>query len=116
MDYKKLVVAVVGAVVFGLQGALSDNSLSTVELIGLIAMVLTAFGTWIVPNTSVLAAAKTWLAALVVGSGVLVPALADGWQFNGDFWPVVISILTAAGVYMAPDAPKFIVEGKVGSR
>jgi hypothetical protein len=114
MTIKKLLVAIVGAVAFGLQGALSDNLLSTVELIGLIAMVLTAVGTWVVPNTSVLQAAKTWLAALVVGAGVLVPVLADGWQTNGDLWPVLIAVLTAAGVYVAPDAPKFVVDGKVG--
>lgn len=113
MTFKKLLVAIVGTVVFGLQGALSDNSLSTAELIGLIAMILTAVGTWIVPNTTVLQAAKTWAAALVIGSAVLIPALADGWQTNADLWPVLISVLTAAGVYIAPDAPKFVVNGKV---
>lgn len=105
MDFKKLLVALVGAVVFGLQGALSDNNMSTAELIGLISLGLTAIGTWIVPNTSVLTAAKTWLAALVVGAGVLVPALVDGWQTNADLWPIVIAVLTAAGVYVAPGAP-----------
>lgn len=115
MTIKKLIVAVVGALAFGLQGALSDNHLSTVELIGLIAMFLTALGTWIVPNTTVLTTAKTWLAALVVGAGVLVPAIADGWQFNTDFWPVVIGVLTAAGVYVAPGPLPWIVQGKVVS-
>lgn len=105
MTIGKLVAALVGAIVYGLQGALSDNTMSTEELVGLIAMLLTAVGTWIVPNTSVLQAAKTWLAALVVGAGVLVPALADGWQSNTDLWPVLIAVLTAAGVYVVPNRP-----------
>jgi hypothetical protein len=113
MTIKKLIAAIVGAVAFGLQTALSDGHMSTEELIGFIAMLFTVVGTWIVPNTSVLAAAKTWLAALVVGAGVLVPALVDGWQTNTDLWPIVIAVLTAAGVYVAPGAPKFIVTGKV---
>ena len=114
MTIKKLLAAVVGAVAFGLQTALSDNLMTTAELIGFIAMLLTVVGTWIVPNTSVLQAAKTWLAALVVGSGVLVPAIADGWQTNADLWPVVIAVLTAAGVYVLPGAPLHsVVEGSV---
>jgi hypothetical protein len=115
MTIKKLLAAVVGAVAYGLQTALSDNVMTTAELIGFIAMLLTVVGTWIVPNTSVLQAAKTWLAALVVGSGVLIPALVDGWQTNVDLWPVVISILTAAGVYVLPGAPLHpVVDGEVG--
>lgn len=108
MTIKKLLAAVVGAVAFGLQTALSDNHMSTEELIGFIAMLMTVVGTWIIPNTSVLAAAKTWLAALVVGAGVLAPALVDGWQTNVDLWPIVISVLTAAGVFVAPGAPLHI--------
>lgn len=116
MTFKKLIAAIVGTVAFGLQTALSDGTMTTAELIGFIAMILTVIGTWIVPNTSILAAAKTWLAALVVGSGVLIPALVDGWQTNVDLWPIVISVLTAAGVYVAPDAPLRMVSTGPTSR
>jgi hypothetical protein len=116
MTIKKLLAAIVGAVAFGLQTALSDNNFSTEELIGFIAMILTVVGTWIVPNTSVLQAAKTWLASLVIGAGVLVPQIADGWQTNADLWPVLIAVLTAAGVYVMPGAPLHpVVDGTVVS-
>jgi hypothetical protein len=105
MTKKKLIVALIGAIVYALYTGLADNNFSPVEIIGLVAMVCTVIGTWIVPNTTVLETAKTWLAALVIGAGILASAIADGWQFNLDFWPVVIGVLTAAGVYIAPGAP-----------
>jgi hypothetical protein len=115
MTIKKLLAALAGAVAYFLQTALSDNTMTTAELIGFIAMLFTVVGTWIVPNTSVLQAAKTWLAALVVGSGVLIPALVDGWQTNIDLWPVVISVLTAAGVYVLPGAPLHVTTARLES-
>lgn len=111
MTINKLIWALVGATAFGLQGGLSDGHLDTVELIGFVGMLLTALGTWIVPNTPVLEKAKTWVAALVVGTGVLVPHLVDGWQISADLWPVVIAVLTSAGVYVVPNRSQLAPAG-----
>jgi len=101
MNIRKLLWAIAGTLAYGLQAALSDDHLSTMEVTGLTGMVLAAFGTWLIPNTPLLAAAKTWVVALVIGTGVLEPLLADGLQVS-DAWPTLIAILTAAGVYQMP--------------
>jgi hypothetical protein len=101
VKYYKLLWALGGTLAYGLQTSLSGG-LSGPEIAGLVAMLLTALGTWLIPNTPQLATAKTWVAALVVGAGVLGPGLADGWQPDTDLWPVLIAVLTAAGVYVLP--------------
>ena len=101
MTYSKLMWAVVGTIALGLQGALTDGAMTVEEWVTVAAAALAALGTWLVPNTSVLATAKTWVNAIVLGAGVLVPLLADGVS-GTEVWTVVIAVLTAAGVYMVP--------------
>lgn len=105
MTYSKLIAALVGALAFGLHGALADDVMSLDDWIKTGALVLAAVGTWLVPNTPVLATAKLWVNALVVGAGVLVPLLADG--VTGQEWmQMVIAVLTAAGVYLVPNGAR----------
>lgn len=102
MTINKLIAALVGAAALALKGALADDSMSVEDWIVTVSAVLAAFATWIVPNTARLAAAKTWANALVMGAGVLVPLLVGG--VSGEDWmPVLIAVLTAAGVYLVPN-------------
>lgn len=102
MQYSKLMWALLGTVALGLQAALSDNTMSTEDWVTVVAAALAALGTWLIPNTPVLAAAKTWVNALVLGAGVLIPLLPDGLNQH-EVWTLVIAILTAAGVYLVPN-------------
>lgn len=102
MTVNKLVWALVGTVALGLQGALTDGSMSVEEWVTVVAAALAAFGTWLVPNTPALNTAKTWVNAVVLGAGVLVPLLAGGVT-GQEVWTVVIAVLTAAGVYAVPN-------------
>lgn len=113
MDYKKLIVAIAGVVAFGLQGALTDNGLSLEEGIVLGAAVLNAFGTWLLPNTAALATAKTWVNALVLGAGAVIPLLPGGIS-SQEVWTIVIAVGTAAGVFLVP-GPKLAARGADGS-
>lgn len=102
MTVNKLLWALVGTVALGLQGALTDGSMSVEEYVTVGAAGLAAVGTWLMPNTRALAAAKTWVNALVLGAGVLVPLLVGGVD-GQEVWTVVIAVLTAAGVYAVPN-------------
>lgn len=101
MGYMKLIWAVAGAVALAVKGALVDDGMSVEDYVVVGSAGLAAVGTWLVPNTSVLAAAKLWVNSIVLGAGVLVPLLAGG--VTGEEWmTVLIAVLTAAGVYFAP--------------
>ena len=103
-NYWKLAAAILGAVVFALQGALTDSSMSVAEWVVLGAAVLNVFGTWLVPETELLKAAKTWVNGLVLGAGVVVPLLPDGLT-QQEIWTVAIAVLTGAGVLAASNNP-----------
>lgn len=103
MDIKKTLGSLTGALLYFLySGPLTDGHLTVIEWVGLISFLLATLGTYVMPNTTLLAAAKLWINALVIGAGVLVLRLADGWQVNVDLGPVALAILTAAGVYILP--------------
>lgn len=106
MNYMKLVWAVVGALALALKGALVDG-MSVEDYVVVGSAGLAAVGTWLVPNTPTLAAAKLWVNALVLGAGVLVPLLAGG--VSGEEWmTVVIAVFTAAGVYLMPGPARVV--------
>jgi hypothetical protein len=102
MTANKLIWAVLGAIALGLQGAVTDGGITLGEWITVAAAGLAAFGTWLVPNTPALATAKTWVNAVVLGAGVIVPLLVGGLS-QQEVWTVVIAVLTAAGVYAVPN-------------
>lgn len=101
MDYRKLMWAILGTVAVAVQGALTDGGLSPQDYVVIAGMALAAFGTWLVPNTPQLAAAKTWVNAVVIGAGVLEVSLVGGVT-QQEVWTIVIAVLTAAGVYVVP--------------
>lgn len=102
MSVNKLIWALLGALALGLQGGFTDGSMSVGEWVTVAGAVLAAFGVWLVPNTPALATAKTWVSALVVGTGVVVPLLPGGLS-QQEIWTLVIAVLTAAGVYALPN-------------
>ena len=103
MDYRKLIGPIAGGLIYFLySGPLTDGHLTVIEWVGLVSFLLATLGTYLMPNTTLLAAAKMWINALVIGAGVLVLQLADGWQTNADLGPVLLAILTTAGVYRLP--------------
>lgn len=102
MNINKLIVSIVGAVAVTIQAALVGDGISPAEWVTVGAAALAAVGTWLVPNTPTLATAKTWVNALVVAAGVLLPLMEGG--ITGHEWvTVVIAVLTAAGVYTVPN-------------
>lgn len=103
MTVNKLLFALAGTIALGLQGALTDGVMTAEEWVTVGAALLAAVGTWLVPNTPALNTAKTWVNALVLGAGVLVPLLAGGVSGH-EVWTVVIAVLTAAGVYAVPNS------------
>ena len=103
MNYMKLVWALAGTVALGLQTGLTDGALSLEDMLLVGSAGLAAVGTWIMPNTSLLATAKLWVNAFVLGTGTLITVLPDG--VTGQEWMTcLISVLTAAGVYAMPSA------------
>lgn len=112
MRYNKLVFAIVGAVAVAVQTALSaDGLMSTQDYVVVVAAALAAVGTWLVPNTPALETAKTWVNALVLAAGVAAPLVQDG--LTGTEWTtVVIALLTAAGVYIVPNARRGVATAR----
>lgn len=103
MDVRKLIGPVLGGLIYFLySGPLTDGHLTVIEWVGVVSFLFATVGTYMMPNTTLLAAAKMWINAFVLGLGVLVLQLADGWQTNADLGPVLLTILTAAGVYRLP--------------
>lgn len=101
MTYNKLLWALLGTVLLGLQTSLSDGSLSLEDGLLVGSAALAAVGTWLVPNTPVLATAKLWVNAFVLGTGTLVTVLPDG--VTGQEWVTVgIMVITSAGVWAVP--------------
>jgi hypothetical protein len=113
MTVNKLLWALLGTVALGLQGALTDSSMSVEEYVTVGAAALAAVGTWLVPNTSALATAKTWVNAFVLGAGAVIPLLPDGIS-SQEVWTIVIAVGTAAGVFLVP-GPKLASRGADGS-
>lgn len=106
MTYNKLLWAVLGALLFTVQGAMTDG-ISADEVVTIVAAGLAAFGTWLMPNTPTLAAAKMWVNAVVLGAGVLAPAVLDGLS-SADLITFALTVFTAAGVYAVPKEPKLL--------
>jgi len=104
MTYNKLLWAIFGAVLFTVQGAMNDG-ISADEWVTIAAAGLAAVGTWLMPNTPALETAKTWVNAIVLGAGVLAPAVIDGLS-SADLVTFGLTVLTAAGVYAIPKEPK----------
>lgn len=102
MTYNKLLWALLGTIALGLQTGLADGSLSLEDGLLVGSAALAAVGTWLVPNTPVLATAKLWVNAFVLATGTLITVLPEG--VTGQEWmTVAIALLTAAGVWAVPN-------------
>jgi hypothetical protein len=67
------------------------------------AAVMAAFGVFLFRNTPAFDYAKSWVSALVLGAGVLLPELKDGFT-TADLWPAIVVVATALGVLVLPNA------------
>lgn len=102
MNFTKLIWSILGTVALTLKTGLSDGGFDLTEQIALGALVLGTIGTWLIPNTPVLNAAKTWVNALSTGTALLATLVSGG--LTGSEWlDVVILVLTTAGVYTFPN-------------
>jgi hypothetical protein len=67
------------------------------------AAAMAALGVFLIPNTVAFDYAKSWVSALVLGAGVFLPALDDGFT-TADLWPTIVVVATALGVLVLPNA------------
>lgn len=95
-NYAKLAWALIGGVALFLKSALGDG-MTDQEWLHVATIAVGIFGVWLIPNTSALAAAKTWVMAL---AAVLVVAetLLTGGITPAEWSDLLIVLLTAAGV------------------
>jgi hypothetical protein len=112
MNLNKLIWAILGAVFLGAKGFLDDGHLDLSEDLQMVGLGLGAVYVWLIPNTSLLATAKTWVHALAAGLALLVTALPDGIT-GQEWWDVAIMIGTTAGVFAIPNQIKGTPTGVV---
>lgn len=112
MNFNKLVWAVLGALFFGTKGFLDDGHLDIFETLTTVSLALGALETWLIPNTTLLAYAKTWVHASLAGMGILIMALPGGVT-GSEWYDVAIMIGTTAGVWAIPNMPKGTPQGTV---
>jgi hypothetical protein len=112
MNFNKLVWAILGALFLGTKGFLDDGHLDVFESLTTISLALGALETWLVPNTDLLATAKTWVHASLAGMGLLILALPGGVT-GTEWYDVAILIGSTAGVWAIPNQPKDTPTGTV---
>lgn len=100
MKIGALVAALVGAIALYLKSALGDGGMTDQEWLHVVTLLVGSVGVWLIPNTTILATAKTWVMAL--GSGLVVlEAVFSGGITPAEWADVAIAVLTAAGVLAA---------------
>jgi hypothetical protein len=104
--YAKSIVYIALAAVTFLVTALTDNALSTEEIINLVIIVLGAIGVYAVPNfpEGVAKVAKTGIAFLTAGTVALASFLTGGVTIS-EWMQIIIAAFTAIGVYIIPNEP-----------
>jgi hypothetical protein len=102
MKIGALVAAIIGAVVLFLKEALGDGGLEQWEWLHIATILVGCVGVWLLPNTTVLKTAKTWVMALAAGLVVLESAITNGVT-PAELVDIGIVILTAAGILTASD-------------
>jgi hypothetical protein len=104
--YAKSIVYIALAAVTFLVTALTDNALSTEEIINLVIIVLGAIGVYAVPNfpEGVAKVAKTVIAFLTAGTVALASFLTGGVTIS-EWMQIIIAAFTAIGVYIIPNEP-----------
>ncbi len=103
--YNKLWLALFFAVALGVrQGFLDDDHFSPTDWVVTANGFLAVLATWRFPNTPVFRYVKSAAAALILGGGVLVPLLADGWQWQADLLPAILAVGEGLGVLAVKNA------------
>lgn len=109
-QYTKSLAFVVVAVLTAIVAALSDNVITTAELVQAVVAGAGAVAVYIVPNLAAGLGAylKTFVAIATTAGTALVPILGEGGFGNvptSAWLTVIITALGAVGVYIAPNAP-----------
>lgn len=107
--YAKAFVAVATAVLAVLVTALTDNVVTTSEVLGIAIAFLTAVGVYFVPNLP--AGVGRWAKAIVAVVGTAVQAavpLVDGGWTTSSWLLVALAALGALTVGIAPNAPSVV--------
>jgi hypothetical protein len=112
MSVNKLFMALAGTLVFALKGYFDDGQLTLTEWLQLIVLGLGVLYTWLIPNTPLLATAKTWVYGLTAGIALLITSLPDG--VSGTEWfDILIVVGTTVGIFTVPNRPATIVRPAV---
>lgn len=107
--YRKLFVVIVAAVISGLTGALTDNSLSPVEQVNVAIMVVTSISVWATANVPQLTWAKALVAILMAGLSYVATAVGNcqslwaGCLQVNDWIQVAVAAGNALLVYLVPN-------------
>jgi hypothetical protein len=103
--YAKAIVAIVAAVVGVLVAALSDDVVTTYELVGIAIALVTAIGVYGVPNLPTGAGRYGKLFVAIVGTALqaLAPLILEGQVTTAGWLMVLLAALGAVGVGIVPN-------------
>jgi hypothetical protein len=110
--YAKAIVAMLGAVVAMIVTALTDNVVTSVEVLGMVAFVLNAIGVELVRNqaTGILRHAKAIVAVGFLAVQTAIPLVATGEITTSGWLLILLAGLSAFAVDTIPNAPARRVE------
>jgi hypothetical protein len=105
--YAKAIVAILTAVVGLVVAALTDNVVTTVEVLGMVAFVLNAIGVELVRNGASGAAkyAKAIVAAVFLAVQAAIPIVAEGEITTSGWLLIILAGLNVFAVGTVPNAP-----------
>lgn len=107
--YKKLIVAVVGALVMAAYTYFDDDYISTLEWVQVVGTGVGAFLVWLTANGQPgtgWAYAKTAAYAASAGVASLLVTMNDGDFSQHDLFTLAIAVLTGAGVLLVQGPPR----------
>lgn len=103
--YFKLLVAVIGAVVASVAGAVTDDLFTDIEKIQVGIAAVTAVSVWWTANmlgSYLTAYAKAGMAAALAALNLAVSLIGDGSLSTADWWQLAVAVAVALGVLGAP--------------
>ncbi|UDL15952.1 membrane protein [Microbacterium phage Pumpernickel] len=105
--YAKAITYIAMAALTFLVTALTDNALSTEEILNLVVIVLGAVGVYLVPNfpEGFAKIAKTGIAFLTAGVVAALSFLTGGIEVT-EWLQIIIAAFAAVGVYIIPNGPE----------
>jgi hypothetical protein len=105
--YSKAITYIAMAALTFLVTALSDNALSTEEILNLVVIVLGAIGVYLIPNfpDGVAKVAKTGVAFFTAAVVAALSFLTGGIEVT-EWIQIVLAAFAAVGVYIVPNGPE----------